>query len=406
MSLIASLGIPVAGKVAPFLLGDLAISEPARGHPAPFDIPTQRDVNRLLPPWRLISGLTQKLVLLSGNIAVAWAGSELAARLVIKDLQQRASGPHFDDDALFRYLHDSEYFDRELRTLGLSLLGLVLRPGGRVIRFAWDREHGQIPRLFPPIAHDDIFGEVYAAGSGSGDLLQRLKQGLQVVSADAGDAARRQASHLLMQSLVGLLLSEQVRSGFGIDSYWGGGLELIGVVDGELRKIGGVTYLSLDLLHLENKLVFNLPAMKVDYDGDLLMVSSLREVGLAEPERLGLPPTAEKVLFVLTPVRADAPAISRETIREPSLQSRVTVFSVHLPQVKGAPARVLVHQSAPEGPPAFTFNEATGELALQEGAAERIRRLTEALRNTPRRCRGAAGVAVRAEGRSPQARAE
>ena len=61
-----------------------------------FDIPTIPDVNARIPSdWgSLIVGLRQKIVVLDDTFAIAWAGSLIAARCVVREFEELISkGP-------------------------------------------------------------------------------------------------------------------------------------------------------------------------------------------------------------------------------------------------------------------------------------------------------------------------
>ncbi len=98
MTLVASFAV----KNWPVLVGDIMISAPEHGQKTrPFNIPTHGNVNARLPPAseRIVSGLIQKVTILSPHLALAWSGTSICARSVFRDILQRNQPPTFRDVA-------------------------------------------------------------------------------------------------------------------------------------------------------------------------------------------------------------------------------------------------------------------------------------------------------------------
>lgn len=127
---------------SPLLFGDLLITGPTTGRNKAA-VPAQGEVQDFFGEsgWS-ISGLGQKVCLLSDSFAIAWAGSWLGARVAIAELRRRAeSGPVSANDA-------REYLASEpdLKRHPAAFIGLT-HFDGRVQKFHFDADEFYSPTL-------------------------------------------------------------------------------------------------------------------------------------------------------------------------------------------------------------------------------------------------------------------
>jgi hypothetical protein len=98
MTLVAALTI----LNTPVLVGDILLSR--EGVNATAGLPTRLDAGTLMPPGYAVAGVRRKLAVLHDRLVVGWAGSEVGARSVIRELRSRAQGAGFDRDRLREFL--------------------------------------------------------------------------------------------------------------------------------------------------------------------------------------------------------------------------------------------------------------------------------------------------------------
>ncbi|MGZ8225431.1 MAG: hypothetical protein ACXWT3_02175 [Methylococcaceae bacterium] len=216
------------------MIGDLLLSAFNDGKSyQPLNIPTNEDVNHLVPEilWRLVSGLKSKIILLNSRFALAWSGSEIAARTVLTELQDSIVEDEFTIQDILDFLDGVNYLGKQ----ELYLTGIVLQKldsATVTIRFAWDHEKNWNSSTY----RSDIFGEVYAGGSGADDLVNTLKN-IQSELKTSRDTTSSEQAILITLSLLGHLQGQQTRKAQGLTSMYGGGYELITLLDGKLKKL-------------------------------------------------------------------------------------------------------------------------------------------------------------------------
>ena len=121
----------------PILFGDLLISGPERLDKIPT-LPITGQVTRVFPAgsgWS-ITGMRQKVNLIAPNCVIGWAGSQLGATAIAKDLQAQAAQTSLASKWIDKYLAT---LDPSIEKLGVSLVGWVLDETG-LHRFWYDAE--------------------------------------------------------------------------------------------------------------------------------------------------------------------------------------------------------------------------------------------------------------------------
>jgi hypothetical protein len=137
----------------PVLFGDLLLTSERATGARKVAVPTQGEVQDFFGSsgWG-ISGLTQKVNVLSDNCAIAWAGSWLGARVAIAGLRDLALSRTLTCEAIL------EFFDAlpDLKLNPASFVGLV-HDDGALQQFCFNAEQFQSESL----------GTVYLSGTGS-----------------------------------------------------------------------------------------------------------------------------------------------------------------------------------------------------------------------------------------------
>jgi hypothetical protein len=335
----------------PILVGDIMVRSPTSTmKAAPFNIPTSENVNALLPlmsNW-LVSSLVQKVSLLTPRLAIAWAGSRHDANSIFHDILERSRSPTLDDvlSVLEGRQHES---GRGVYLTGLSL-GEGVSGQRPIVRFAWDSNRGSsTDRLFFP-----DYGECYAGGTGA-TAFWNLLRSTRVEQPD--DTPPLEAAICASLSHLGRLSGDQMRNGSGLDRFYGGGFELVTFLDGELRKIGDTAYHFVGATKsIGGQVTVTFHAsIWVSYFEDYLLIRKLR-FGGDVANAIG-----RDELYVITPVyRVVDDSEERRllsTVRTPSLNTRFSVYYVHMPD-KRSPhdIRMITHKSGePRTPPPLAF---------------------------------------------------
>lgn len=349
MTLVASYSI----QSCPVLVADLLLSRwfESRPNAQRFNVPTLHDVNSLIPEeWgSMVVGLRQKISVFSGKLALAWAGSEIAARMAFCEFESRI--PH-EELSLERVKSTLESLD--LGKADLFVAGFLLKtvePGVHaVMRFAWDSANGW---LEPTTVHPK-FGPIYAGGSGARDVVRVLGTMSHRNTSRVGTPA--EAAMLNSVAVTSILSGEQMRAQEGLYALYGGGFEFATVVNGEVVKVGDITNFYMDAIRLENggTRVHLRRAVTYSYRDDLLLVGTLElqtvwEYDVSRQEStltMDSMVRGEPAVYVIPPVHRSLSSVERLGLQAnpPDLNysSKLTALYVHLPQRSGE-VRALVH---------------------------------------------------------------
>ena len=341
MTLVASFDV----KNWPVLVGDIMLSGRAHGRKTkPFNIPTHANVNARLPPAseRIVSGLVQKVTILSPHLALAWSGDRFCACIVFRDILQRNQLPTFRDVA--SVLDDW----RGEAGMNLYVTGICLeeaqgeaRP---IIRFAWDSDIGWEghKHVFPE------YGDCYAGGTGADAFLSLL--GNNAVARLPTQTPALESAICLSLIHLGKLAGDQMRSGAGIDRLFGGAFEIATLRADQLQKIGDVAYHFWEARSAPNAQVTITPhaSLKIEYFEDYLVIRKL-EFGGEVADAIG----ADEV-YVIRPVHRSVDDAEKArlvaSVPRPSMNARFSVFYVHLPEKQAShDTYVSVHKSGSPG---------------------------------------------------------
>ena len=367
MTIVASFSI----DKHPVLIGDLLLSAfNDEKNYQPFNIPTCEDVNRLVPKilWRLVTGLQSKIILLNSQLALSWSGSEIAARTVLKELRHSI----IEDEFTIQNIHDFLDSINDLGKQELYLTGMALQKldnGTATARFAWDHEK----KWNSTIYRSDVFGEVYAGGSGGDDLITTLKN-IGTKPKASRDTNSAEQAILMTLSVLGHLQGQQMRKSQGLTSMYGGGYELITLLDGKLKKIDDITYHFWEVTSW-TKDDFTIRfhnTLKYLYFDDYL---SIRKVQLFKQ---GKKSELKDEIFILPSYLHELSDKDKEDIRNnvvpPDLNSKFSVVYLHIPNDKSSDDVIsLVHYTGnQQAAVQYEFKDDHVEIILSEELVKRI----------------------------------
>lgn len=223
----------VAG--CPVLLGDLIVSgpeEPSRT----VGIPTIGRVTNFFPKgsgWT-ITGLAQKVTIISDECAIAWAGSHLGARVAIDKMRERAKSGQITKSIVFDLLASLR---TDLASLDTTLLGFVVDSDGP-FQFAFG-DFDKCARADGSKALISGTGAEYLKG-----ILARDNIGRVGAENSSVHPAQRAFETAIMTG--GSLLRTERPLGFTLRRYFGGAYEAA-VWNGErFTKDASITYILWD----------------------------------------------------------------------------------------------------------------------------------------------------------------
>jgi hypothetical protein len=260
----------VAG--CPALLGDLIIS----GYENPnrrAGLPTIGDVTNFFPEgsgWT-ITGLSQKVALISDDCAVTWAGSKLGAQIATTQLRALAKQAPLTKEVIQSFLAK---LDPDVTKLGTTLLGFV-RDGDDFFQFSLEPEH----EFVMPDG-----SSAHSAGTGGKHLKDFLQSHTRTRAwGDENTVHPAQRAYETGLMLGGSLLRTERPLGYTLREYYGGGYE-IAVFNGErFTKDTSATFILWDAReHDEKGFAHPTRVISYQYDGDFLLVRA-QELKISTP---------------------------------------------------------------------------------------------------------------------------
>ena len=226
----------------PGLIGDLLISgleDPLRS----AGLPTIGAVVEVFPQgsgWT-ITGLRQKIAIVSDNCAVAWAGSQIGAQVAISQIREVAQSGNLTFGNLTAILDE---LDSDVSAKDVSLLGFLIQDGA-LHNFARNAENDG------KTLEGDIVRSAGIGGKYLFDILTRDGPGRSQPSVSEIPLAQEVYERGLVVS--GALMRTERPSGYTLRRYYGGGYE-VAVYNGERFTKGlGITYVMWDAREPDRK---------------------------------------------------------------------------------------------------------------------------------------------------------
>jgi hypothetical protein len=249
----------------PVLIGDLVLSGPEWSGSSNVDIPTIGDSQNIFPEGSgfVISGITQKVNVLSENLMIAWAGGAFVAKTLLKDLASQIPPQGLTFSGLQQFL---DRFRQSKEKNDLQLIGCITE-GQAALSFTLGGER----------FNASSFGEVFVGGSGAADAKSIFNASeLPIVLNGSLTPTTNAIARALM--VAGHLLQLELNTGSTLLQYYGGGYEVATLIGGRLQKVGDVTYLfwivdaTREPMHLSNPY----HAVRIQYQNDVLVLRTAR----------------------------------------------------------------------------------------------------------------------------------
>jgi hypothetical protein len=281
----------------PTLIGDLLISgdEVPGFSPA---LPTRKDVSSHFPQGADIVPVAtgQKIVLVTDQLVVGWAGDCDITRDVICELQRKSAITPFTMASL----------DQHLDTLSpsvwdeISLVGFIREPKG-IAQFQRDAKE----------VDTKLFGTVALIGSGRTDMESFLTSFQQLPDGMDRKLNELEQSLGFALHLTGTFLNLEQLTAESIVKYYGAGYEIASLMGENFEKMGNVTYIFWTALAHDGKPRLNKHPTRLfryAYIADLLVVRAFT----FEPSV-----TTRDELHFVTPVYRDGTAEEQSWVDHP-----------------------------------------------------------------------------------------
>jgi hypothetical protein len=324
-------------------------------------------------------GLTQKVVIVSPNAAVAWSGSEIAARYYVRELYRRVTKVGYGTAALINgWLETLRQDAPDLSVLGFCMLG-----SASFYQFGYGRGH----KTTSPSC-----GTVMAGGSGGGHIVDLIEN-------IPGPISRRPppnhpSSLELGMVVAGGLLQREIGQYIGPNSdapptlhYYGGGFEFATASGATATKVGDILYLFWSAVLDENSLELVVPFAfyKFSYHNEILLIISGKLGSSSDPtitNGINISSPEQPRVHVVEPLLRKTRVDERQTLPRASLEPAVVChqFLVKSPAVESLGMVTQVRFSDTSREPHFTFSWNEGDGVSLFLSSTYLRGLTDALR--------------------------
>ncbi|RZT89342.1 hypothetical protein EV678_0123 [Azospira oryzae] len=334
----------------PILFGDLLLTGSTVDGKM-IAVPAQGEVQDFFGDsgWS-ISGLSQKVCLLSDSCAIAWSGSWLSAKVAICELRRRALAGPLSVDTILTYLEG----EPDIKSHPASFIGLV-HDGSGLHQFHFGAEELRTTSI----------GTAYVSGTGSCAIREFADMLSNIESAATGTLTAGNVAIARALSLGGILLQSEFfgkSSAFTLRNMFGGGYEIAYFSNGRIQKLPEVTYVIWEAqidgphLHVSHPLLI----IKQAYVGDHLLIKSARiESSVVAPT----PNLVDEQNHVITPLFDTSPPPDLQFLRSISLQSKLLchcILAVRNNEIIGLYTRVQQYSSDSEL--TVTFEDSEGQL--------------------------------------------
>ncbi|WP_313704576.1 hypothetical protein [Massilia sp.] len=300
----------------PLVFGDLLITGEVSSHERPVAVPAQGEVQAFFGNFGWgISGLTQKVNIVSENCVIAWAGSWLGARIAISGLRDLAKQKDLTASSIISFLAA----DPDLKNHSAHFVGLVSQEEG-LCMFQYGAEAFQSESL----------GTVYVAGSGA-EAIREFSTIFSGMATNARGAVTNAAMGISKSLMMGgLLLQAELHGGYSaptLRNMFGGGYEIAYYADGRMQKVPEVTFLFWDVRLTRNDSDIFLPflVVKQAYIGDYLLMRSIR---FGESHDKLTPNVLDEQRHVVAPIFASENRPTEVQLRSLAFASRLLCHCV------------------------------------------------------------------------------
>lgn len=259
MTLIAAMCV---NKI-PIILGDLLISrETMEGDLPDVSIPSRHQVNTYLSKdsQLQVTGLSQKVNIISENFCIAWTGKKHQARSLIRHLHKQCGGRTVTLEEFEALLDQYPIEDMT----GLESIAYLYDYESRSF---WRKN-----RNMPMFELGDL-KDIQVGGSGTSTFIQTIEN---IMDGDIeGDYTSLEESLVRVMGFTSAAFGNQVMSGSGIVDGWGGGFEIAYICGRRFEKVSDIMHLFWSIRELDEGgyEAENIPLfIKSSYQGERLRI--------------------------------------------------------------------------------------------------------------------------------------
>lgn len=305
---------------APILIGDILISGKEYQQP-PVKIPTVGDVSEVFPGGSgfTVVGTRQKICIISDNLAIGWAGSYVAAKVIIQDLIRKSKATSFTCEYIESYF---EGIDEDIANLGVELIITIIDS---------NRTRGAIYRYDSMAQNSLQLGQFFLGGSGADDMREAIEGFVKAAPKATSSGLDQNTIPLTMAALLtSRLLTHDLASKKSLLQYYGGGYEIAYFEKTEFKKLDDISYLFWTVHCEDSKRIgvssFPLRILTFRYTNDLLSIRAFSIKGSKDHKPIG---TADEMFFIPPIHRAVAKKDVINSLNyDPISQSTVHVFQI------------------------------------------------------------------------------
>lgn len=259
----------------PVFFGDVLLSSDLKSQHE-VAIPATSNINAKLPDGveRNITGIAQKLNILSPRLIVCWAGSLVQGRAMLRDLSALdQKSKKLTTEMVFAAIDAVPERERD----DLSIIGSICNA---------DSSGGVELLSFLYQANVGVCGDAEYAVSGSGTAeFFKLVEGLMPKMGpipQSIDSGLYEYAEQFSYSMLALCVGEEMLLGRNLLEWWGGAFEFAGLRNGRFEKLGGNTvFLFFKVIRAEGSasLRFTPVFLKYDYIDQSLLIQKICAVG-------------------------------------------------------------------------------------------------------------------------------
>ena len=351
----------------PAVFGDLIISGPEQpGRTA--HIPAVGDATNVLPAGSeyAILGLKQKVILLADNCAVGWSGTEIVARMIVRELRAIASQAPLTSATIGHYLSKLDPIDQRQ----VTFVGWV-HEGDHFEQFWFDASIGE----------SALFGRIAAGGSGADafiGLASQISASMPTDQAPTMTGLDRIVVPLV--SAMGLLLRAELASQSTLLHLFGGGYEIATFVGNKFEKIGDILFFFWSAVVSDTQAVeLHAPALiiKQDYVGETLLLHTLRLI----PGNVAIGPPAAMIedKHVIGPFGVKLTDAEARTVPWPGMEAKYICHVVFVRSPDNLGVLTRINYSPSRKSKDIRFSVADGNMSF-EASGEFFDSLTQSVR--------------------------
>jgi hypothetical protein len=299
----------------------------------------------------IVSGLSRKVALLHGRLAIGWSGYKDAAKAVIGNIKTAMERDNISYDDLMRLLDSPNYIPKGK----LSLCGMMIEESD-IKMFHRGGKH----------FHAEGCGDILTVGSGTDHFFEIVR------STNVHSIVQRNLplATCAVASCVGIALGEQMRLRSGLDLYYGGGFEILTLDNGKISPIE-ITFLFIDVSRTAHSINMTFHAiLKTGYRNDVLIVRKASLINFGTEVQM------PNEVYILSPFYRSVESAEVDAIKQNKipLGSRFTGTYVHFTGAdpQKVPVWFLMNDSHSDPAVQVVESESEAEIHFSPALIERI----------------------------------